>query len=120
MRPWCERSAQRIKLQSQLHCIDRLAFDEALRSRALDAGVTIKRGAAFLSCTRFIDRQLWAVKIKSKYGEEQIDARYIVDGSGRRAMVAKSLGVQQLETHDQLFAYAQWFASNESNLKYSY
>jgi flavin-dependent dehydrogenase len=94
-------------------CIDRLAFDEALRSRALDAGVTIRRGAAFVSCTRFIDRQLWAVKIKTKYGEEQIDARYIVDGSGRRAMAAKSLGVQQLEIHDQLFAYAQSFVSHE-------
>jgi len=94
-------------------CIDRLAFDDALRSRAINAGVTLKRGAAFLSCTRRTDEQLWTVVVKSKCGVEQIDARYIVDGSGRRTMVARSLGVQQLDTHDQLFAYAQWFVSHE-------
>ena len=96
-------------------CIDRLAFDEALRSRAADTGVFFKKGAAFLSCNRFADRHHWVVKIKAKEGVEGINARYIVDASGRRATVAQSLGVQPQETQDQLFAYAQWFTSGEGD-----
>ena len=40
----------------------------------------------------------------------QVRARYLVDCTGRRAAVAKALGVQPVPDNDQLFAYAQWFS----------
>src|SRR5690606_1561612 len=36
-------------------CIERLAFDEALRSRAVAAGATLLKGARFESCARIAD-----------------------------------------------------------------
>jgi hypothetical protein len=42
--------------------------------------------------------------------KSQHRARHLVDCSGRRAVVVRSLGVQTAPTDDRLFAYAQWFS----------
>jgi flavin-dependent dehydrogenase len=92
-------------------CVERLAFDEALRSKAVAAGATLLKGVRFQSCARIADGSLnWQLRLTSETRTQQYRARYIVDCSGRRAVVARTLGVQTVRNDDRLFAYAQWFS----------
>jgi flavin-dependent dehydrogenase len=92
-------------------CVERLAFDEALRSKAVAAGATLLKGVRFQSCDRIADGSFnWQLRLTSETGSRQYYARYLVDGSGRRAIAAKTLGVQTVDNDDMLFAYAQWFS----------
>lgn len=91
-------------------CVERLAFDEALRSQAVAAGARLLRGVRFQSCARIADGPFnWRVVLASDAGELQYCVRYLVDCTGRRAAVARALGVRTLH-NDKLFAYAQWFS----------
>ncbi|MEO6946523.1 MAG: NAD(P)/FAD-dependent oxidoreductase [Nitrobacter sp.] len=92
-------------------CVDRLAFDEALRMNAVVAGATLLKGVSFQSCARIADRSFnWQLTLISGAGARQDRARYLVDCSGRQAIVARSLGVPTAPNDDRLFAYAQWFS----------
>ena len=92
-------------------CVERVAFDEALRSAATAAGATVLKGERFETCTRIADPNVnWQLTLSSETQTRQYRARYLVDCSGRRAVVAKALGVQAAQNNDQLFAYAQWFS----------
>jgi flavin-dependent dehydrogenase len=92
-------------------CVDRLAFDEALRANAVAAGTTLLRGVRFQSCARIADGSFnWHLTFISDAGMRQDRARYLVDCSGRRALVARTLGVPTVHNDDRLFAYAQWFS----------
>jgi len=96
-------------------CIDRLAFDEALRANAVAAGATLLRGSSFQSCTRMTDGACnWQVTLSSNAGIRQERARYLVDCSGRQAGLARMLGVP-VDHEDRLFAYAQWFSSADDD-----
>lgn len=92
-------------------CIDRLAFDEALRANAVAAGATLLKGVGFQSCARIADGSFhWQLTCLSDAGMRQDRARYLVDCSGRQALVARTLGVPVVHHDDRLFAYAQWFS----------
>lgn len=92
-------------------CIDRLAFDEALRANAVGAGATLLKGVSFQSCTRIADGSFnWQLTFILDAGMRQDRARYLVDCSGRLALVARTLGVPTVHNDDRLFAYAQWFS----------
>lgn len=92
-------------------CVERLAFDEALRSQAAAAGATLLKGVRFQSCERLEgDAFNWQLTLASETQAKQYRARYLVDCSGRRAVVAKALGVPAIDPNDRLFAFAQWFA----------
>jgi flavin-dependent dehydrogenase len=97
-------------------CIDRLAFDEALRANAVRAGATLLKGFSFRSCARIADGPFnWQLTFISDVGisdagMRQDRARYLVDCSGRQAIVARTLGVATVHDDDRLFAYAQWFS----------
>ena len=92
-------------------CIDRLAFDEALRANAVRAGATLLEGVSFRSCARIADGPFnWQLTFISDAGMRQDRARYLVDCSGRQALVARTLGVPTVQNDDRLFAYAQWFS----------
>lgn len=93
-------------------CVDRLIFDEALRSCAVAAGATVRRGVCFRSCTRSADAAIhWQVRLASGAQAQHHGARYLVDCSGRRAVVANALGIPMVGKVDRLFAYAQWFVA---------
>lgn len=101
-------------------CVDRLAFDEALRSHATAAGATLLTGVRFQSCTRIADGSFsWEITLASQTGTRQDRARYLVDCSGRRAVVARALGIQTVENDDRLFAYAQWFSCADDDDRYT-
>jgi flavin-dependent dehydrogenase len=92
-------------------CVERLAFDEALRSNAVAAGATLLKGVRFRSCARIADRSFnWQLRLTSETRTRQCYARYLVDCSGRRAVVARTLGVRIVHDDDRLFAYARWFS----------
>jgi flavin-dependent dehydrogenase len=92
-------------------CIDRLAFDEALRANAVQAGATLLKGVSFQSCTRIADGPFnWQLTLTSDAEARQYRACYLVDCSGRPALVAGTLGVPTIHNEDRLFAYAQWFS----------
>ncbi len=94
-------------------CIDRLAFDQALRQRATDLGVSVQMGTGFELCTGSSTPGFnWDITLRNATKVAHHHARYIVDSSGRRAVVAKMFGVPILENEDKLFAYAQWFSSD--------
>lgn len=94
-------------------CIDRLAFDEALRLRALELGATLQRGFAFETCSRSSEPGFaWNITLSSHSKVEYHRARYLVDCSGRRAVLGKMLGVPIIGNTDGLFAYSQWFSSD--------
>lgn len=91
-------------------CVDRLAFDEALRTAAVAAGATLLRGCRLDACERIADRSCnWRLSLASAAGTSRHLARYMVDCSGRRAVLATALGVPT-DSHDRLFAYARWFS----------
>ncbi|MBL6653849.1 MAG: tryptophan 7-halogenase, partial [Reyranella sp.] len=86
-------------------------FDEALRVNAVAAGATFLKGVSFQACERIADGPFnWKINCISEVGMRQDRARYIVDCSGRRALVARTLGVSTVPGDDRLFAYAQWFS----------
>ena len=92
-------------------CVDRLAFDEALRTKAVAAGATLLSGVRFQSCERISDAHFnWELTLVSVKQTRQHRARYLVDCSGRPAVVAQTLGIPTVHNNDQLFAYAQWFS----------
>jgi flavin-dependent dehydrogenase len=93
-------------------CVERLAFDEALRSKAVKAGATLHKGVRLLSCEPVVDAAFnWRLSGVADASPRSYRARYVVDGSGRRAAVARALGVPITSNGDRLFAYAQWFSS---------
>jgi flavin-dependent dehydrogenase len=92
-------------------CVERSAFDEALRSNAVAAGATLLKGVRFESCARIPDCPFnWQLTLTSATQTRQYRARYLVDCSGRRAVVARALGVAAIHNDDCLFAYAQWYS----------
>ncbi|GEC17144.1 NAD(P)/FAD-dependent oxidoreductase [Nitrobacter winogradskyi] len=92
-------------------CVNRLAFDETLRTKAAAAGATLLRDVRLQSCARIESGHFnWQLTLTSRTGARQDRARYLVDCSGRQAVVARLLGVPTLHHGDRLFAYAQWFS----------
>ena len=101
-------------------CVDRLAFDEALRTKAVAAGATLLSGIRFQSCERIADCHFnWELTLASAKQSWQHRARYLVDCSGRPAIVAQTLGVPTVYNKDQLFAYAQWFSCAGDDDRYT-
>lgn len=86
--------------------LDRSVFEDDLRDLACRSGVSVLRRSLFV-----IDRDPggdWIVRLDS--GEESIQARFLVDASGRPAAVASRAGARRL-TFDRL---AAWYAFMES------
>jgi flavin-dependent dehydrogenase len=92
-------------------CVDRAAFDEALRTKAVAAGVTLRRGVSFQSCARIAGGDFsWQLTLISGTEIWQDRARYLVDCSGRQAVVARAIGVPTVHVYDELFAFGQLFS----------
>ena len=93
-------------------CINRLAFDEALRLHALELGASLQRGVSFDSCARSSESGFnWDIFLSTPSKVEHHRARYIVDCSGRRAVLGRMLDIPIVGNEDKLFAYAQWFST---------
>src|SRR3546814_4770956 len=75
------------------------------------SGATLQKGVRFESCARIADHSFnWQLTLSSETQTVQHRARYLVDCSGRRGVVARALGIPLVHNDDRLFAYAQWFS----------
>ncbi len=93
-------------------CIDRLAFDEALRRTRLRPVQPCFKGRSVSNLARvsLTVSFNWQLTFISDAGLRRDHARYLVDCSGRQAVVARTLGVPLLHNDDRLFAYARWYS----------
>jgi len=92
-------------------CIDRAIFDDVLLSRAKSSGARLQSSAQFIQCHHCDVAGNWSVEIQNAKGREWHQAKYLIDSSGRQAIVAHSLGVTR-QQQDKLFAYAQRFVAH--------
>ncbi len=87
--------------------LDRLRFDADLRAAAREAGVAFEPGLV-----RSVERagEAWRISCRRRGGREEtatVLARFLVDATGRRATVARSLGVRRRRDH-RLVALCAW------------
>jgi len=104
-------------------CVNRPVFDRQLQKHAILAGATLLRRTGF-SMSRRLNHQGqsaagegvagWRVSLNDQTGNFEVLARYLIDASGRRSVLAKSLGISR-EGDDRLFAFAQRFRSASSD-----
>lgn len=84
--------------------VDRRAFDAALAFTAEARGVRIARGARLLACERGTDHG-WRLRFGSDDGDVEIEARFLVDATGRASTLARRLGAVRI-AGDRLVAVA--------------
>ncbi len=80
--------------------IDRRKFDSALACAAEDLGATIMRGVHYSSAKR---SGLWSVTLRSASCTFNIEAKLLVDATGRISQVTRDLGAKAIY-YDQLIA----------------
>lgn len=102
-------------------CIDRAVFDRKLIQKAKNSGAELQLATQFIGCQRGDNNEQKHWRVEVQYNgpmgdkeSEYIKAKYLIDSSGRWAIVAKALGVAR-QCHDQLFAYGQRFVTDEQD-----
>ncbi len=83
--------------------LDRVGFDRMLAETFRARGGTLRTATRFLDAARAVDGG-WSVRVQGtgKGAEpETLSARYLIDATGRRALLARKLGVVR-EIHDRL------------------
>ena len=93
-------------------CVDRAGFDHAMLSVVRGLGVDVVMGAT-ITDAEYSDYG-WAYTLKSGEGAERRQSAYLVDGTGRRAALSRSLGIDGA-AHDPLFAYAARFSAPDNS-----
>jgi flavin-dependent dehydrogenase len=73
--------------------IDRSHFDSWLRDVAVDRGTHLLRPAEIVGLVRQGD--VWIGEVETRDGHVAIEARMLIDASGRRASLARRLGAQR-------------------------
>ena len=87
--------------------LDRAVLDEHLLSLAAKEGAEVRRG---VRVTRV--EHAWpssTLTLASEEGERQVTSRWVVDASGRRAVLSRSLGLyRRTEEHPTSAIWARW------------
>lgn len=87
--------------------LDRNHFDTELRDAAASAGARILP-AHFQTMVR--DDHGWTVRVEETF----LRARWVIDATGRKAAVARRLGVQR-QADDNLIAVFAWYAGDDAD-----
>jgi flavin-dependent dehydrogenase len=82
--------------------LDRFRFDATLRDCARRAGVEVWDDARVVEWTRTAED--WNLRIQSQGATSDVVARWLVDATGRRSIIARSQGARRL-AHDRLIAF---------------
>lgn len=93
--------------------LNRRAFETYLRSKAEERGVKCVWGASLYSS--FFEDEVWTIRIRST--DEiirEIDAKYVIDASGRQAHFARSIGIKR-QVEDKLIACWVTLPNSEQN-----
>lgn len=75
--------------------VDRRAFDAALASAAETRGVRLARGTRLLACAQST-RGGWQARFGAEHGDAEIEARFLVDATGRASTLARRLGAARI------------------------
>ncbi len=87
--------------------LDRARFDAGLRTAAQAAGAQVLDGARLRLQERGDARTLHTLELRiGEAAPQRVQARWLIDASGRSATLARALGAQRI-THDHLLAFHQ-------------
>lgn len=87
--------------------LDRFRFDQDLRHHAAAAGAQVVSGGQVRQVQR--DGSAWRVSLLHKGGiREEIAASWLIDATGRRALVARAAGARLQQDDDQVAFYARF------------
>jgi flavin-dependent dehydrogenase len=90
--------------------LDRVRFETMLQNLAEAAGATMLRACQAHEFVR--DRNHWELNL----GDQQLRARWLVDASGRRAVVARRLGISRSALDQLVSVYTTHSSENETDL----
>lgn len=92
--------------------LDRTRFEQWLRRVAIARGATLEASARLESFKRNGDG--WTVSLQTLKGGSQIDARFLIDASGRFAPVACRLGAQRRSEDNLICCWTRGQVHSES------
>ena len=87
--------------------LDRRRFDRRLNERAVEAGATRVNATSVIAVARDGDR--W--RLTCRGAVEEIEARFVVDATGRGSLIARLLGARRI-VHDPLVALVAFLESD--------
>lgn len=97
--------------------VNRQKFDTGLLKQALKLGVVVRLNCKFVSCLREEETGNWQINIQDfgpdNNGNERIACCYLVDASGRAAVVAKAVNIGTVTT-DKLIAFVCHYQITET------
>jgi flavin-dependent dehydrogenase len=97
--------------------LDRARFDAMLRYEARECGATVLSEARFTSAQQ--EKGGWHVALRMGDAwrcSEVVQTGWLIDGTGRRAVVARQLGAQRIH-EDRLVAFYARFRPSESAIR---
>lgn len=83
--------------------VDRPAFEAALAARACEEGAHWQYGYQLVKCSRLNGR--WKLFVRTAEGHHQMEADFVVDATGRPALLARQFGARQIR-YDRLIGVA--------------
>lgn len=87
--------------------LNRIRFDHDLQSLAAATGVRVVRGAQVRQVQR--EGATWRVRIQRSSGtQEELPAAWIIDATGRRALLARAVGASRRRDDDQVAFHARF------------
>ena len=90
--------------------LDRAQFESWLQAHAVSRGATLLRSTTLDSVTAIADG--WQVTLDTAGGCDEVQAKVLIDASGRAASLSKQLGALRLH-HDQLVCL--WLSGRDQN-----
>lgn len=90
--------------------LDRGRLEQSLHSRAVASGIDVRRGCAVRGFDGSETSPVKKVRFVDKQGEQTLSGRWLVDASGRAAMLRRSLSLQRPPRHPSC---ASWFRLDE-------
>lgn len=95
--------------------LDRTRFDAFLAERAEAAGARVSRRTAFVGaeCLDAGGDRPWRLTLRTGETTETLDARFVVDATGRRASFARRRGVERHLHDDLLGVYVHFRAPDD-------
>ena len=93
--------------------LDRNLFNRLVREAALARGVTIRYGSSLTSCEK--GNACWALEVYSaRSGSATVQAKFVIDASGRKADFASRRGVDKLK-EDKLVGIYHFFTRGKAS-----
>lgn len=88
--------------------LDRRRFDSLLREKARKLGAHVYENAVLKRCdfSTFKNEKLWSLSIFTANRIIRVKSRFIIDASGRRAVVARSAGIKRIAKDRLASCYA--------------